>query len=542
MSTLELKDVTVLYKKHIGIKSASFAAKSGEIIGFIGADGSGKSSLMHAIAGVIRFLGEISYKGTAYHSPKEAEKIKEYIALMPQGIGLVLYDTLSVGEHLDFFADIRNIKKDAKFKEYREKLLHMAGLSRFIDREARNLSGGMMQKLSLICTLLHRPKLLILDEPTTGVDPLSRLELWEILDSIRREEGTVILVSTAYMQEAAKMDRVLLFDDGEIIANGTTAELIDSIRPYVYKEDVCQSKSCLSFNKKSYSLENLNGAHSEPTLEGLFFVNALKTSKTLPKIERLERSQKVDLPEVVMEARDICKYFGGFIANEEIDMQLKRGEILGLLGANGAGKTTFIKMLLGLYPIDKGELTLLGKSIRSGKDRQSLKSKIGYVSQHFALYKDMTVRENLIYFANMHKIPLAVAIERIERYSQELGFARYMDELPTSLPLGVNQRFSIAAALLHEPVILFLDEPTSGVDAIARAQFWEILQKLKEEWGISILITTHYMSEAEYCDRVVLLKEGKKIADDTLEQLYSTHPNAKSFEDIFLSFYREKQG
>ncbi len=205
--------MTVLYKKHIGIKSASFAAKSGEIIGFIGADGSGKSSLMHAIAGVIRFLGEISYKGTAYHSPKEAEKIKEYIALMPQGIGLVLYDTLSVGEHLDFFADIRNIKKDAKFKEYREKLLHMAGLSRFIDREARNLSGGMMQKLSLICTLLHRPKLLILDEPTTGVDPLSRLELWEILDSIRREEGTVILVSTAYMQEAAKMDRVLLFDD-----------------------------------------------------------------------------------------------------------------------------------------------------------------------------------------------------------------------------------------------------------------------------------------------------------------------------------------
>jgi ribosome-dependent ATPase len=220
-------------------------------------------------------------------------------------------------------------------------------------------------------------------------------------------------------------------------------------------------------------------------------------------------------------------------------MQLRRGEILGLLGANGAGKTTFIKMLLGLYPIDEGELTLLGRPIRSGKDRQTLKAKIGYVSQHFALYKEMTVRENLLYFANMHRIPPIEAIRRIGRYAEELGFAEYLDDFPASLPLGVNQRFSVAAALLHEPVVLFLDEPTSGVDAIARAQFWEMLRLLKQKWGISILITTHYMSEAEYCDRVVLLKRGKKIADDTVENLYKSHPNAKSFEEIFLSYYRE---
>ena len=184
---------------------------------------------------------------------------------------------------------------------------------------------------------------------------------------------------------------------------------------------------------------------------------------------------------------------------------------------------------------------LLGKPIRSGKDRRGLKSKIGYVSQHFALYKDMTVRENLLYFANMHKIPMNTALERIRRYAKELGFEEYMDELPTSLPLGVNQRFSIAAALLHEPVILFLDEPTSGVDTIARAQFWEILKKLKEKWGISILITTHYMSEAEYCDRVVLLKGGKKIADDTLANFYTSNPNAETFEDIFLTYYRSEK-
>jgi len=538
MADLEIKKVTVSYKKRTGIKMASLKANSGEIIGFIGADGAGKSSLMHAIAGVIRFEGEIVYAGQAYGSPKEAEKIKPSMGLMPQGIGLVLYDTLTVEEHLKFFADLRALKQDETFRVYKEKLLHMAGLSRFTDREAGKLSGGMMQKLSLICTLLHRPKLLILDEPTTGVDPLSRLELWEILDSIRKEVGTIILVSTAYMQEAAKMDRVLLFDEGEIIARGTTRELTDSIRPYTYISTSCLEGECITFDGMSYSLKPLKTKKAEPTLEGLFFVSALKKHKSLPKIEINEREKEVAIPQIVMEANGITKRFGKFIANDHVNMELRKGEIVGLFGANGAGKTTFMKMLLGLYPIDEGELTLLGNTIHSGKDRQALKSKIGYVSQHFALYKDMTVRENLLYFANMHQIPMGTAIKRIEQYARELGFTSYMDELPTSLPLGVNQRFSIAAALLHEPLILFLDEPTSGVDTIARAQFWQILKKLKEKWGISILITTHYMSEAEYCDRVVLMKEGKKIADDTVVNLYATHSDALTFEDIFLTFYR----
>ncbi len=538
MPVLEVKNVTVSYKNTVGIKNASFEASRGEIIGFIGADGAGKSSLMHAIAGVIRFKGEMVHNGVAYHSPKEAEQVKPFVGLMPQGIGLVLYDTLTIGEHLEFFAGIRNIKKDEKFRAYKEKLLHMADLSNFTDREAGKLSGGMMQKLSLICTLLHRPKLLILDEPTTGVDPLSRLELWEILDSIRKEEGTVILVSTAYMQEASKMDKIFLFDDGEIIAHGTNEELISSIASYVYEQSDC-SENCLTFNKRTYSLQPLDAKKAQPSLEGLFFINALQKKKTLPKINIAKRDENIEIPAVVMQATGITKKFGTFIANEHVDIELKRGEILGLLGANGAGKTTFIKMLLGLYSIDEGELTLLDRPIHSGDDRQALKSKIGYVSQHFALYNDMTVRENLIYFANMHKIPMATALKRIDEYALELGFKEYMDEMPTSLPLGVNQRFSIAAALLHEPLVLFLDEPTSGVDTIARAQFWEILKKLKKQWNISILITTHYMSEAEYCDRVVLLKQGKKIADDTIENFYKTHPNAKTFEEIFLTYYRD---
>ncbi|WP_281951660.1 ATP-binding cassette domain-containing protein [Nitrosophilus kaiyonis] len=538
MALLEVKDVTVKYKKHIGIQKASLKADSEEIIGFIGADGSGKSSLMHAIAGVINFEGEIIFNNFSYHSPKEAEVLKKDIGLMPQGIGLVLYDTLTVKEHLDFFADIRSIKKDNSFFSYRQRLLEMAGLAEFTNRVARNLSGGMRQKLSLICTLLHRPKLLILDEPTTGVDPLSRLELWKILDDIRKEEGTVILVSTAYMQEAQKMDKVLLFDDSQIIARGKPQNLVDSIAPFVYDKFDC--KDCLNIHKKSYSLTPLEMPHAKASLEDIFFVNALKKNKTIPKIEIEDRKRKIDIPPIVMEAKSLTKKFGEFIANDHIDLKLKRGEILGLLGANGAGKTTFIKMLLGLYKIDEGELKLLGKSIKSGKDRQELKAKIGYVSQRFALYNDMTVRENLIYFANMHKIDALKAMKKINRYAKELGFEEYLDDFPSILPLGVNQRFSVAAALLHEPVVLFLDEPTSGVDAIARAQFWEILRELKNRWNISILITTHYMSEAEFCDRVAVLKRGKKIVDDTVDNLYKKHPNAKSFEDIFLYYYRTK--
>ncbi|RRS31049.1 MAG: response regulator receiver protein [Epsilonproteobacteria bacterium (ex Lamellibrachia satsuma)] len=541
MADLEVHNVTVSYKKKVAIKDASLKANAGEIIGLIGADGSGKSSLMHAIAGVTRFEGEVCYGGVSYRSPKEAEQLKSDIGLMPQGIGLVLYDTLTVAEHLDFFADIRNIQKNEAFKTYRQKLLHMAGLTEFTNRQAGKLSGGMMQKLSLICALLHRPKLLILDEPTTGVDPLSRMELWEILDGICKSEGTIALVSTAYMQEAAKMARVLLFDEGEIIASDTVKALIDSVGNYTYEQTACENERCFSFDEHTYSLEPLHAPHTEPTLEALFFVNALQKGQTLPHIEIEARESQDEVPQVVMEAKGLTKIFGDFVANDHVSMNLHGGEIVGLLGANGAGKTTFIKMLLGLYPIDEGELYLLGQQIRSGKDRQKLKSKIGYVSQHFALYKDMTVRENLLYFANMHRIAVTTALSRINRYAKELGFEDYMDYFPHELPLGINQRFSVAAAMLHEPVVLFLDEPTSGVDTIARAQFWQILQGIKKKWGISILITTHYMSEAEYCDRVVLMKEGRKIADDSVKVLHAAHPDAKNFEEIFLEYYRSKR-
>ena len=535
---LLVANVSVYHKKNLGIAHASLHANEGEIIGFIGADGAGKSSLIHAIAGVIPFEGDVTFNGLTYHSPREAEPLKPSIGLMPQGIGLVLYELLTVDEHLRFFANIHNIKQDSIFNDYKLRLLKMAGLDAFQDRQAGKLSGGMMQKLSLICTLLHRPKLLLLDEPTTGVDPLSRIELWEILDEIRKSEGTISIISTAYMQEAAKMDKILLFDEQEIIAQGTADELLDSVKAMTYAENVKTDEPSIRTLHATYCLASLDAPLSPPTLEALFFVNALQKGRKMPLIEITNKEKSVDLPDVVMEAQGLTKVFGKFVANDKVDITLRKGEILGLLGANGAGKTTFIKMLLGLYPIDGGDLNLLGRSIQTPEDRQALKASIGYVSQHFALYNDMSVEENLLYAASMRGIASDVAKSRIARYALELGFDEYLNVMPTELPLGINQRFSLASALLHEPVILFLDEPTSGVDAIARAKFWELLKALKERWEISILITTHYMSEAEFCDRVVLMRQGSKIADHTIAEFYKEHPKAQSFEEIFLEYYR----
>ncbi|MFZ5375985.1 MAG: ABC transporter ATP-binding protein, partial [Campylobacterota bacterium] len=336
--------------------------------------------------------------------------------------------------------------------------------------------------------------------------------------------------------EAARMDKILLFDEGEIIAGGTASELIESVRPMTYVPG--GGSQGFTTIDALYSLEPLELPHAEPTLEALFFVNALRKARTLPPITITARPEEYDHASTVMEAHALTKRFDGFVANDSVDIRLNRGEILGLLGANGAGKTTFIKMLLGLLPIDGGKLELLGRPVQNASDRQTLKASIGYVSQHFALYNDMTVRENLLYFAAMRGIALSKSLEKTSLYAEELGFKEYLDEIPSNLPLGINQRFSLAAALLHDPLVLFLDEPTSGVDAIARAQFWQLLTALKQKWGIAILITTHYMSEAEFCDRIVLLRDGKKIADNSVDELYALHPGAQSFEEIFMEYYR----
>ena len=526
---LKVKNVSIFYGKKCAVKNVSFSLKKGKILGLIGADGAGKSSLLNAIAGVKSFEGEIVFENYSFKTPNEAEKIKPFISLMPQGLGLVLYDELSIKEHFDFFRSLRGLKKDI---EYETKLLKMAGLYEFQDRLAKNLSGGMRQKLSLILALLSRPKLLILDEPTTGVDPISRKELWDIVKDVIAKTNMSALVSTAYMSEAELFDELMLFDEGEIIAKGTSSELIDSIRDYTYEGEV----GYFSFNNRTYSLKPLNLKKATPLLEGVFFVNALK--KGVKEINIEVPKKEINTFDVILEAKCLTKKFGKFIADNCVDLTLKKGEILGLLGANGAGKTTFIKMLLGLYPIDGGELILLGKKIKSYKDRITLKSKIGYVSQKFALYDDLTIKENIEYFGKMHGLSKSEIKSKTKEYSKMLGFEEYLDAFPKDVPMGINQRFSLSVALLHEPVVLFLDEPTSGVDVIARATFWKLLKKLKNNFGISILITTHYMSEAEYCDSVAVLKRGVKILDSKIDEIHKKYPN-KSFEEIFFEIYKD---
>ena len=522
---IEVKKVTVKYKRKVAIKNANVKIAPHEIVGFMGADGAGKSSLMKAMAGVKEFEGEISFKNYVYRNIKESEKIKQYIGFMPQGLGLVLYNDLSVKEHFDFFRGIRGIKRD---REYEERLLKMAGLYEFQDRLAKNLSGGMRQKLSLILTLLHKPEFVILDEPTTGVDPISRAELWEIL----KENRVTSAFSTAYMSEGNKMDKIYLFEDGEIIASGKSEELIEGIKEYVY-EGVIECEGCIYSFNKTYSLKPLEVKKATPSLEDVFFVNALKKNKILPKFSIPKR--KFDLPEIVLEGKRLTKKFGNFIADDKVDIVLKRGEILGLLGANGAGKTTLIKMLLGLYPIDEGELYILGKKI-SSNNRNFLKSKIGYMSQLFSLYDDLTLKENMKYFGKIRGIENLN--KKIDEFATMLGFKEYLNYLPSELPLGINQRFSLSLSIMHEPVILFLDEPTSGVDVIARYQFWKLLKEIKENWGISIIVTTHYLNEANYCDRVMVLKKGEKIVDEEVESLKRKF-NSDDFEEIFLAIYKE---
>jgi len=522
---IEVKEVSVKYKKKVAIKNANVKIAPQEIVGFMGADGAGKSSLMKAMAGVKEFEGEISFKDYVYRNIKQSEKIKKYIGFMPQGLGLVLYNDLSVKEHFDFFRGIRGVKKD---REYEERLLKMAGLYEFQNRLAKNLSGGMRQKLSLILTLLHRPEFVILDEPTTGVDPISRADLWEIL----KENQVTSAFSTAYMSEGNKMDKIYLFEDGEIIANGESEELINSIKDFVY-DGVIECENCIHSFTKTYSLITLNAKKAKASLEDIFFISALKKNKIIPKLSIPER--KFNLPEVVLKGNKLTKKFGNFIADNRVDIVLKRGEILGLLGANGAGKTTLIKMLLGLYPIDEGELFILGKKITSN-NRNFLKSKIGYMSQLFSLYDDLTLKENMLYFGKIRGIENLN--KKIDEFSHMLGFREYLNYLPSELPLGINQRFSLSLSIMHEPVILFLDEPTSGVDVIARYQFWKLLKEIKEKWGISIIVTTHYLNEANYCDRVMVLKRGKKIVDEKVDLLKKRF-NSNDFEKIFLQLYKE---
>lgn len=565
---VKAKRLEKTYKRQKALKDVSIEIPSGEIFGLIGPDGAGKSTLMKIMAGVLTFdEGAVEVFGVRLDSEASAERIKHRIGFMPQGLGLNLYAELSVEENIDFFAKIRNVER-SKLAERKEKLLAMTRLDRFKNRAMKHLSGGMKQKLGLICTLIHQPELIILDEPTTGVDPVSRRDFWEILTELVHTQNITAIVSTAYLDEAERFQHLAFMYDGKIIGTGDPESLkrgfpgtVMEIMTQNQVEALTELKSIFSqvdgmgegikvVVDKDTSEEELirilNGIEVnyvreiEPSLEDVFvilirgeqsihfndetrilsgsiFLDRLRGEGTYMVSNEGDADGCFQGGNTVIEACNLTRDFGAFKAVDNVSFSVRQGEIFGLLGANGAGKTTLIKMLTGILQPTGGEGKVAGSDIR--KAGRVVKERIGYVSQSFSLYLDLTVTENMRLFAGIYGMGGKKARTRLDEIVEIAGLRGYEDELTKKLPMGIRQRLALACAIIHSPRILFLDEPTSGVDPLGRRRFWDILTYLARGEKVAILITTHYMSEAEHCDRLALMHSGRIVANDSPRSL-----------------------
>ncbi|HBC8591422.1 TPA: ribosome-associated ATPase/putative transporter RbbA [Citrobacter koseri] len=477
------------------------------MVGLIGPDGVGKSSLLSLISGArVIEQGNVRVLGGDMRDATHRRDVCPRIAWMPQGLGKNLYHTLSVYENVDFFA--RLFGHDKAEREARiTDLLNSTGLAPFRDRPAGKLSGGMKQKLGLCCALIHDPELLILDEPTTGVDPLSRAQFWALIDSIRqRQTNMSVLVATAYMEEAERFDWLVAMNAGEVMATGSAQELRDKT--------------------------------GSATLEQAFIA-------LLPEAQRQAHKPVVIPPydatqeEIAIEAKDLTMRFGNFVAVDHVNFRIPRGEIFGFLGSNGCGKSTTMKMLTGLLPASEGEAWLFGQSV-DPKDIET-RRRVGYMSQAFSLYSELTVRQNLELHARLFHIPDAEIPQRVAQMSERFMLSDVEDMLPEALPLGIRQRLSLAVAVIHRPEMLILDEPTSGVDPVARDMFWQLMVDLSRQDKVTIFISTHFMNEAERCDRMSLMHAGKVLASGTPQELVERR-GAASLEEAFISWLQEAAG
>lgn len=535
------------YGATLAVNALDLSVARGELFGLIGPDGAGKSSVMKAIAGVLTFDGgELAVFGQSLVSDAACEAAKARLGLMPQGLGQNLYADLSVEENLDFFARLRLVPPDVAAAR-KDKLLEMTRLARFRQRPMKNLSGGMKQKLGLVCTLIHAPELVILDEPTTGVDPVSRRDFWAILAELLAEEQMTALVSTAYMDEASRFHRVALMHAGQALAVGRPSELLahapgcmvtvhteaqwpalaalrpqfaqlgalgNALQVYADGGDEAQAlaavDACLrpALAADSYQLEA-----GEPELEDVFIAMLRQRGERLPDSQALTAAApaRASGGEPVIEARALTRDFAEFRAVDAVSFQVQPGEIFGLLGANGAGKTTVIKMLTGILPPSSGVGRVAGVDMRGAG--RAIKERIGYMSQAFSLYLDLTVSENIRLYAGIYGLNRARTQARLDWIVDMAGLHGFEDALAASLPMGLRQRLALGCALVHQPQVLFLDEPTSGVDPLGRRQFWDILFTLARRDGVALLVTTHAMSEAEHCDHLALMFAGRLVAD-----------------------------
>ena len=503
-----LRGVGLRYGKAQALTDIDLDVPAGVMAGLIGPDGVGKSSLMALVSGAHALQnGRIEVLGGDMASARFRAKACPRIAYMPQGLGKNLYPTLSVFENVDFFG--RLFGHDRAERERRiAALLTATGLAPFADRPVGKLSGGMKQKLGLCCALIHDPDLLILDEPTTGVDPLSRRQFWALIDAIRAERaGMSVLVATAYMEEASRFDWLAAMDAGRVLATGTPAELLE--------RTACD------------------------TLEQAFIA-------LLPEKQRAGYRPVEIAPlaagaeaEAAIEARDLTKRFGDFTAVERVSFRIGRGEIFGFLGSNGCGKTTTMKMLTGLLPASEGEALLFGKPL----DPHDLatRRRVGFMTQSFSLYGELTVQQNLVLHGRLYGLPEADIEPRVKAMADRFDLADILDALPDALPLGDRQRLSLAVAMIHGPEMLILDEPTSGVDPVARDAFWRALIELSRSDGVTIFVSTHFMNEAERCDRISLMHAGRVLVSDTPQAIVAAR-GARTLEDAFIAYLEEAVG
>lgn len=542
------------------IKSLTLNVKQGKITGLVGPDGAGKTTLMRMLCGLLTpSKGDLKVLG--FQMPQNSSDFLQQIGYMPQKFGL--YEDLSIYENLQLYAKLQGVQE---FEKRIEELLEFTSLSPFKTRMAGKLSGGMKQKLGLACALIKKPKLLLLDEPGVGVDPISRKELWNIVQELLKEDVSV-LWSTSYLDEADMCNEVILLNNGEILFNGTPKELqvkmedrvlllsgkikdtrglltrilenelvLDavlmgsSIRVILRKKDFLDFHNFIQNISSTIKIEKITSNFEDA------FVDILGV-KTQP--HSLLASNMPAIPEyegTLIEAKALTKKFGNFTATDNIDFEIKRGEIFGFLGPNGAGKSTTFKMLCGLLTPTSGKAYVLGQNLYTSGSR--IKNAIGYMAQKFSLYANLPIKDNLTFFAGIYGLKGDQKRAKIDEMIEIFDFERYLHVNVSDLPLGLKQRLALACSVMHNPKVLFLDEPTSGVDPITRKEFWTHINGMVKK-GVSIMVTTHFMDEAEYCDHIMLIYKGKSIATGTPDDLKNSIGENTSMQEAFIKLIKK---
>ncbi|NLX14981.1 MAG: ribosome-associated ATPase/putative transporter RbbA [Phycisphaerales bacterium] len=500
-----LRGVGLRYGKTMALDAVSLDVPADCMVGLIGPDGVGKSSLMSLVAGARAVqIGRVEVLGDDMASVRHRNRVCPHIAYMPQGLGKNLYSTLSVEENLQFFGRLFG-HGVAERRRRIDELTAATGLHSFLDRPAGKLSGGMKQKLGLCCALIHDPDLLILDEPTTGVDPLARSQFWDLIRRIRSERpGMSVIVATAYMDEAERFDWLVAMDGGRILSTGTPHEL--------------HERTCTG------------------SLEAAFIALLPEEKKRGHRAVVVQPLTTGEEEEIAIEARDLTMRFGDFTAVDHVNFCIRRGEIFGFLGSNGCGKSTTMKMLTGLLPATEGQAWLFGRQVNPHDI--TTRRRVGYMSQAFSLYPELTVYQNLVLHARLFSVPEEDIRPRVEAMVSRFGLGNVLDTLPDNLPLGIRQRLSLAVAMVHEPELLILDEPTSGVDPIARDNFWQLMIDLARNDQVTIFISTHFMNEAERCDRISLMHAGQVLVSDAPTALVRNR-GVTTLEQAFIAYLED---